>query len=239
MTPPEPCTLLEWDSAFFNMRLARVTGDNLAQARRWCAEHEIDGAYLLIDSARHDLVRSAERHGFHLVDVRVTLDRFLEPGDAEAFIEKQTRSATTADIPKLESIARVNYGMTRFSLDPHFPPDRVEAMYAHWIAKSVNGGANITWVTCDEQVITGYLSCILGETEGQIGLVGVDPAQQNQGIGSALVAAGLRWFSEQRARRVTVVTQGRNVAAQRLYQKHGFRTASVMLWYHWWARDLD
>jgi dTDP-4-amino-4,6-dideoxy-D-galactose acyltransferase len=237
--PPEPCIPLEWDSAFFDMRLARVVGDELALARRWCVEHEMDGAYLLIDSSRLDLIQSAEQQGFRLVDVRVTLDRILAAGEADPIIKGRVRPAVVEDIPVLESIARVNYGMTRFSVDPHFPQDRVEAMYAHWIAKSVNGGASITWVTCDEQDITGYLSCILQETDGQIGLVGVEPARQNQGVGGALVAAGLRWFSEQGAQRVTVVTQGRNVAAQRLYQKHGFRTASVMLWYHWWARDPD
>ncbi|PJF27356.1 MAG: hypothetical protein CUN53_04375 [Phototrophicales bacterium] len=236
MTPTEPCTLLEWDSAFFDMRLARVMGDDLGEARRWCAEHEIDGAYLLIDSAQLDLIQSAERHGFHLVDVRVTLDRSLDNADIVP-IGDRVRPATIEDIPTLESIARVNYGMTRFSVDPHFPQDRVEAMYAYWIAKSVNGGANITWITCDENVVTGYLSCLLDKTEGQIGLVGIDPAHQNRGAGSALVCAGLRWFAEHGAQRVSVVTQGRNIAAQRLYQKHGFRTASVMLWYHWWARD--
>jgi ribosomal protein S18 acetylase RimI-like enzyme len=34
--------------------------------------------------------------------------------------------------------------------------------------------------------------------------------------------------------RVSVVTQGRNVAAQKLYQSCGFTTCSVQLWYHWW-----
>ena len=32
----------------------------------------------------------------------------------------------------------------------------------------------------------------------------------------------------------SVVTQGRNVAAQRLYQSAGFRTAAVQLWHHCW-----
>jgi ribosomal protein S18 acetylase RimI-like enzyme len=33
----------------------------------------------------------------------------------------------------------------------------------------------------------------------------------------------------------TVVTQGRNIASQRLYQKHGFVTQSIQLWYHRWT----
>jgi hypothetical protein len=34
---------------------------------------------------------------------------------------------------------------------------------------------------------------------------------------------------------VSVVTQGRNVRAQRIYQQFGMRTRSLELWYHrWW-----
>jgi hypothetical protein len=34
---------------------------------------------------------------------------------------------------------------------------------------------------------------------------------------------------------VRVVTQGRNVRAQRLYQAHGLLTRSIGLWFHRWS----
>ena len=46
----------------------------------------------------------------------------------------------------------------------------------------------------------------------------------------------LSWSRQQHAKRVTVVTQGRNLAAQRLYQGNGFVTASLQLWYHRWFK---
>jgi len=33
------------------------------------------------------------------------------------------------------------------------------------------------------------------------------------------------------------VTQGSNIAAQRLYQRSGFLPKSVQLWYHFWPRE--
>ena len=36
-----------------------------------------------------------------------------------------------------------------------------------------------------------------------------------------------------------VVTQGRNIAGQRLYQRCGFLTRSVELWYHKWYPAVE
>ena len=46
--------------------------------------------------------------------------------------------------------------------------------------------------------------------------------------------AALAWFSESGVRDVQVVTQGRNRAALRLYQRCGFVIEAVELWYHRW-----
>jgi dTDP-4-amino-4,6-dideoxy-D-galactose acyltransferase len=81
----------------------------------------------------------------------------------------------------------------------------------------------------------GYVACRLGERQtGQIELLGVDTPAQGVGLGMRLVMAALEWFAANRATGVSVVTQGRNVAAQRLYQKCGFTTESLRLWYHCW-----
>jgi hypothetical protein len=44
----------------------------------------------------------------------------------------------------------------------------------------------------------------------------------------------LSWAAREDAKRAVVITQGRNVRAQRLYQRSGFVTASSQLWYHRW-----
>jgi ribosomal protein S18 acetylase RimI-like enzyme len=47
----------------------------------------------------------------------------------------------------------------------------------------------------------------------------------------------VRWFSEEGVEVVSVVTQARNVRAQRLYQRYGFTTRSVKLWFHRWSAE--
>jgi RimJ/RimL family protein N-acetyltransferase len=51
------------------------------------------------------------------------------------------------------------------------------------------------------------------------------------------VAEALRWFAGRGTAEVTVVTQARNLAAQQVYQKAGFQTWAVQLWYHRWFTE--
>ena len=69
---------------------------------------------------------------------------------------------------------------------------------------------------------------------GKIGLTGVDKNFRNKGVGTALIGAALHWFKINGAKRATVVTQGNNIPAMRLYSKCGFLTCDTMLWYHRW-----
>jgi len=69
---------------------------------------------------------------------------------------------------------------------------------------------------------------------GRIGLVGAGAEARGRGVARALVLAALSWFRSRGSERVQVTTQGRNIAAQRLYQRCGFLTHSVSLYYHKW-----
>ena len=69
---------------------------------------------------------------------------------------------------------------------------------------------------------------------GEIALVGVQARARGRGIGQALLQAARTWFEENGLRAIRVATQGRNLAAQRLYQRNGFRTETVQLYYHRW-----
>jgi dTDP-4-amino-4,6-dideoxy-D-galactose acyltransferase len=240
------CEYLPWDSEFFGLRIGRVNANRLTPATaaaisEWCETNSIDCLYFLADSADPESVRLAEHHGFRLVDIRVTFEKQLGREVVEekggAAVEGMIRPSRPEDIPALRAIAGVSHHDTRFYFDPNFPPARRDALYETWIEKSCNGYADAVLVAEFDNTAVGYITCkLLGEGggEGQIGLVGVAPEHQGKGLGSSLVEASLRWFAEHGIERVTVVTQGRNTAAQRLYQRCGFVTQSVQLWYHLW-----
>ena len=47
----------------------------------------------------------------------------------------------------------------------------------------------------------------------------------------------MSWFAAHGVERVSVVTQGANLAGLRLYQSRGFLTSCVQLWHHFWIEN--
>jgi dTDP-4-amino-4,6-dideoxy-D-galactose acyltransferase len=244
----EPCQLLPWDSDFFGRRIARATAHRLAPQTvrailEWCEAQAIECVYFLADSDDAETVRLAEDHGFRLLDIRVTLqcdirERQAGPND-DLPPTISVRHSRQSDVPALQAIARTSYGHTRFYFDPCFPVESCDALYETWIRRSCEGYADVVLVAEMDERIAGYVSChMAGNTpQGQIGLVGIEAQARGRGVGRVLIDHSLRWFAEQGAEVVSVVTQGRNLAAQRLYQRCGFLTHSVQLWYHKWMSD--
>jgi ribosomal protein S18 acetylase RimI-like enzyme len=248
MNTPEsaPCELLPWDTHFFGCRIARVCGDTLSeesalQIDGWCRENRVRGLYFLSRADDPVTIQTAEQHGFGLADIRVTFEHLManSPTPARPTLSgaARLRPVQTDDLPGLQTMARTGHEETRFFSDPHFPRLRAAELYSTWITLEVQGRAKIVFVaasTTNQPV--GYISCHLDLTnqEGQIGLVGVSPEIRGQGIGKSLVQRAMDWYQNQGAQRVTVVTQGKNRAAQRLYQQCGFRSQNLQLWYHKW-----
>jgi len=248
VTPP--CQLLPWDSEFFGRRIARLTVSRwdapLADAvERWCTDERIDLLYFLADASHHPTLRLAEERGCRLMDVRVELDAQLPEALRQAMApppsqDVRIRLARPEDLDGLRGIAAVSHVDSRFFADPGIPAASARALYVRWIERSVEG-VLADWVLVGERgrQILGYLTgrrITDAGGAGEIGLLGVDASARGAGAGRMLLGAGMTRFADVGVTSVTVVTQGRNVEAQRLYQQGGFRTRSLNLWYHKWFR---
>ncbi|PYX44902.1 MAG: hypothetical protein DMG83_11890 [Acidobacteria bacterium] len=233
------CTYLEWDSQFFQRRIARLNRHRLdhatmAECAHWCRHHRIDCLYFLADSNNLETPRLAEANDFHLTDIRMTLGRVVVPEDFAANSFDGFRHAREDDLRALRTIARTSHHDTRFYFDGHFEQEKCDLLYATWIENSFRGFAQAVLVAEADGEPAAYLTCHLNDQGSQIGLVGVGEGHRGKGLATKLVRAFLSWSREQGARRALVVTQGRNLPAQRLYQRNGFITSSMDLWYHRW-----
>lgn len=244
MSDPTLCDFLPWDTDHFGLRIGRVNRRHLTEVSvqeivEWQNSEAIECLYFLADFDDPETARLAQAYNFQLVDIRITLEWTSGRGQLARFdpdSQLTMRSFQPADIPILAEIARESHTDTRFFFDQNFPRDKSEALYEVWIRHSCEGLSDRVVTACVDGQVAGYIVCkILDDASGQIGLVGVAEQSRGKGVGKSLVNAALDWFAGRNIRSVQVVTQGRNIAAQRLYQKCGFATRSVQLWYHRWA----
>lgn len=240
--PARPaCTVLEWETGFFGVRIGRIdarplNATALEAALAWRATNQVRALTCLVDADDPDAAHLLERAGFLLADIRVTLARSVARGDGDVdAAQSAVRSARAEDVSPLAEIASQNHTGTRFTADPYFRP-HAERFYRTWVERSVDGFADELLVAEHGARPVGYLSLKMEAAGvGAISLIGVAESARRLGIGASLINHGLVWCARQDATEVRVVTQGRNIAAQRLFQRGGFRTRSVELWFHrWW-----
>jgi ribosomal protein S18 acetylase RimI-like enzyme len=232
---------LDWDSSIFGLRIGRVIAPRLdaAAAREtltWRDAERLDCVYLLIGSDDATSVRHAEDCGFRFVDIRVTFESRIDGGSATVGGDiVDVRAATVDDMSALAAIARASHGESRFYVDGRLPRAACDALHEAWIRNAFGGRAKVVLVAEHAGEPAGYLALTQpGDDDGQIDLLAVAASARRRGLAERLVSASRRWCFEQGLERMLVVTQGRNVPAQRLYQAAGFKTLSVELWYHLW-----
>jgi RimJ/RimL family protein N-acetyltransferase len=209
-----------------------LTPDRLRAVDDWATEEGIACLYFLAAAEDARVAQVAEDGGFRLMDLRVELRQQVQGGVATPAL----REARRDDQERLRAIARASHGTTRFYADPNFPDERCDDLYATWIDRSLEGWAAAVLVAERDGVPIGYCSVHLDEaaSTGSIGLIAVEPTARRSGAGLELASGAVAWCAGRGARTMSVVTQGRNAAALRTFQRAGFLVASAELWFHKW-----
>jgi ribosomal protein S18 acetylase RimI-like enzyme len=233
------CTVAAWDSAFFGRRIGRFELDrpgvaDVEHAVAWAREQALDCLCALIDADAVASARALERHGFGLMDVRLTLDRAAAAGEPRA-TEIEIGEPRAEDREGLLALARTSHRGTRFTEDPGFGAERAAELYSTWLGNALQEGDALVLVPRSAGRAGGYLTLHgLHGPVPHIGVLAVASDLQRRGVGRALVAEGLRRATARGASRVSVVTQGGNAAAVRFYERCGFEARRCQLWYHRW-----
>ena len=237
--------LLAWDSAFFGVTIGRLarpvdSDEEMAMLRAWIAKNRVDCTYCLVGAADAESPGRLESMGARLVDIRITYTRNLLRTPLARQVASGVRRTTAADLASLEVLAASAHVDSRFFFDPRFDRERVRELYREWIRKSIAGSFATGAVTVDHRDrAAGYVTFSgperCGAGMGEIGLVAVAEHARGEGHGTKLLHAALLELEEAGATMVRVVTQGRNLAAQRLYQRAGFTTDAVAMWLHLWT----
>lgn len=253
---------LDWDSIFFGCAMARIVpqrlnAEEISAILHWCRDNNIAGLYFLCDAADQTSIRLAEQHKFHFTDIRVELQKRFSPPDQQSTPPKppsekvghnrlerrpctppNIRPAEEADMPIIAAIAANAHQQSRFFYDPMIPNEKAGQIYANWIANDFAKENSAVLVAEQKTQPIGYVSChVDADKTGHIGLIGVAETHRGHGVGQSLLSHCLAWCYQHGCQQVNVVTQGRNIPALRLYQRHGFLSTNTSLWYHYWTKE--
>jgi ribosomal protein S18 acetylase RimI-like enzyme len=232
--------VLEWDSRFFGVKVARITPSQLNTRQLSDILSELRGqqvklAYWSSKSEFDDSVVTGLSG--KLVDKKTTLaidfDSLID-GEfgSTPIVEPFADSMSVAD---LEGLAIQAGAYSRFAVDPRMENGKFVALYTTWIAKSLQKelASDVLVIREDGQVV-GMVTVGEKNGRGDIGLLAVDSRCRGRGYGEKLVRAAQKWFVADGYRYGQVVTQGQNVPAVNLYMKCGYSVERIEYFYHFW-----
>jgi len=154
------------------------------------------------------------------------------------------RPATRADVPTLGRLGALLV-RTHHDFDPQrFIPatPRTEQGYGSFLGTQLDGEEHFVLVAEREGRVIGYTYAGLEGPDymslrgpaGALYDIVVDPAHRGRGVGRQLLDATLAILAERGAPRVLLSTAERNEAAQRLFERAGFRRTMIEM-----TREID
>lgn len=238
---------LEWDSHFIGKEVWQLDCQNsigvseLQTALTDMQSQEADLVYVVLEDvpeggAVADLQNLILKAGAVLADEKLTYRRAVSEDPAPAIWGQVSRCQLDAPTSQLYGLAIQSGIYSRFNTDERFGKANFEQMYRIWMEKSLNGQmAEGVYVVEKEGNIAGFVTLAEKWGTANIGIIAVDEAYRGQGIGRTLVQYGLHWAVQHGLVEATVVTQGVNTPACKLYEQAGYTVQRRDLIYHWWA----
>jgi dTDP-4-amino-4,6-dideoxy-D-galactose acyltransferase len=231
---------LKWDTDFFGFRVAKlipgkIQPEDLPQVLYSLKKDSFKLVYFFVNPSNPKLNKAAKENQGVFVDEKVTyFTRITKERQCKIhpdIIEYQDEIVED----KMIELSLQSGEYSRFKKDPHFNPNRFTDLYTLWIKNSVSKKiADSVLVYKPGNLTKGFITLALESGNGKIGLIGVDRGERGKNIGSELIKAAKEFFLARDIYTINVVTQGRNIAACKFYEKNGFYVEKKENVYHFW-----
>jgi len=228
---------LNWDTNFFGYQIGKVEledfhKDQYEVLMEYISKSEMKLIYVypLDQISRLTLLK----YKIPFVGTRVTFEKsnFFSLKDS-AF----TRSYEASDeYDVIEKLALISGEYSRFKRDGNFLNNEFFYLYTEWIKRSLSKEiATDVIVYKNTSNIKGFVSYkITPDDDIVIGLIAVDPSEQGQGIGSALIQSIENIACRQNKKRVIVSTQLENRQAMAFYHASNYVIKKQQEIFHLW-----
>jgi len=236
--------ILDWDTKFWGFRVAYLscrclTESIIYRVNQFIKLENVKLVEYLCNCHDSNSVKITAENSFIFADIRLSFEkRLLEKKNICLSEEFIFSLANKKNIPALLEITKDLYLDSRYYYDENFDRNKASIFYQNWVEKAVLGTFDDEcYCIFKKSTVTPIGFCTIKYDVSQgasIGLMGLSLEYQGRGLAQTLLNLVFNSLIDKSIDKISVVTQGRNFAAQRLYQRVGFLTKTTEIWYHKW-----
>lgn len=226
-------TILPWDSAFFEFKVARVNTTEInAGLLNELYRQNVELAYFSAAKKLDDT--QSELYEIKLVDKKLTYAKEVVQVSLD-----NTIVSYPLHFPEEALLAlAIRSGLySRYYTDEKIDRKKFEQLYRQWIINAVEKKmASEVLVQYKDKELTGFVTVGNKDDRADIGLIAVAENFGRQGIGKALMEGAEHHAVKQQYKAIQVVTQAYNTAACKLYESCGYQLEQAEFFYHLWKK---
>ena len=232
--------ILNWDSEFWGFPIAtfnegKLCKKSLNKSFDFCLKENISCLYFSANGSDPKTLQVAYENGFKFIDVRIEMEVITS---SRSYCSKNTEIRPVVkkqDLKRLKLIARKSHKESRFFKDLNFNRQKCKIFYEKWIERDFELGTILGYYPDCGKIVRGYLTLTSeSPSNARIGLLAVEDDYRGQGAAYKLIQKAIETSMKKGVKKLLVTTQGTNQHALSLYEKIGFRTSNVTIWFHKW-----
>lgn len=230
--------ILDWDSNFFGLKVARITPHISLEVYKKLLSHLYKDGFELVYFNSHFGLPESEFYKIIKIDEVVELSKKLKVRKKfhpkVKLFDKPNATLEMQDLVK--RIAR----RSRFYFDDNIPKSKVYELYNIWLDKSVKLiSADSVIVYEDDNKVKGFATIkIMKNGIGVIPLMGVDAKSEGKGISFMLMEAIESYLLEENCTILKSSTQAKNLKALKVYERFGIKCEKNFSINHLWRKPI-
>lgn len=228
--------ILDWDSQFFGIKIARLSSQLKAEHFQMIAaklaSHQVQLAYF---NSTFSVPQNEYFEGY-LLDKRISLiNRLKNSRIWDPRIKFYDKKFLSADMNKL---SRRVAESSRFFYDTRIPNSKVYEMYEIWLKKSIKKEmATETIIFEEDNHIRGFATIkALDNRKALIPLFAVDRKHEGKGISFLIMQAIETYLLQNNFEYLESETQAYNFKALKVYERFGIKCEQSHQIFHLWRK---
>lgn len=229
----------EWDSEYFGFKVAElapesINATDLQQTLQELKSSGVKLVYWRVNDDDRESSLAAEACGGFFAGCQATYEQ-PNTHTRNGLESKVSKFLSKTPDENLNQLAIQSGLYSRYNNDKKISKQHFEGLYRTWIAKCASGElADAVLVAERDGQMAGMVAVKEKGTTNSIVLIAVEEKFRGSGVGNDLVSSALSFGSEMSCTSHSVVTYKENAAACGLFEKWGYKTQSLLKFYHFW-----